>query len=73
MGECINIICFKISWVNYCWVEISWLLISWLGEGNSKVGNMIIKVIIGSFISVGVVKEENKFLFILFFMGKGMK
>lgn len=73
LGECINIICFKISWANHCWVETSRLLISRLGEGNSKVGNMIIKATIGSPISVGVAKEENKFSFILFLMGKGMK
>lgn len=46
-------------------MEIRRLLISRLGEGNIMLGNMIIKITIGSPIIVGVVKEVNRFSFIL--------
>lgn len=43
------------------------------GAGNNRVGNIIISTTIGSPINVGVMKEENKFSFILFLMGKERK
>uniref|UniRef100_A0A5F9DSJ8 Uncharacterized protein n=1 Tax=Oryctolagus cuniculus TaxID=9986 RepID=A0A5F9DSJ8_RABIT len=70
LGECIVIICFRISWANHCWIETSRLSISHVGVGNSRVGNIMIRITIGSPISVGVMKEENKFSFILFLMEK---
>lgn len=73
LGECIIIICFKISWASHCCIEISRLLMRREGVGNSRVGNIIISTTIGSPISVGVMKEENKFSFILFLMGKERK
>ena len=45
------------------------LLMSRLGVGNSKLGNIIIKVTIGSPIIVGAMKEANIFSFILFLKG----
>lgn len=67
-GECIIIICFRISWTNHCWIEINRLLISRVGVGNNRIGNIIIRITIGIPIIVGVIKEENKFSFILFLM-----
>lgn len=45
------------------------LLMSRLGVGNSKLGNIIIKVTMGSPIIVGAIKEANRFSFILFLKG----
>lgn len=73
LGECIIIICFKISWTSHCCTETSRLLIRREGAGNSRVGNMIISTTIGRPINVGVIKEENRFSFILFLMGRGKK
>lgn len=49
------IICLDVSWISHCWMEIIRLLISPLNVGNSKLGNIIIKVTIGSPIIVGEV------------------
>lgn len=73
LGECIIIICFRISWANHCCTETNRLLIRREGVGNSRAGNIIIRTTIGRPINVGVMKEENKFSFILFLMGKGKK
>lgn len=59
------IICFEISWISHCCRAIIRLLISRLGAGNIIVGNKIIRTTIGRPIIVGVMKEENKFSFIL--------
>lgn len=45
------------------------LLMSRLGVGNSKLGNIIIKVTMGSPIIVGAIKEANRFSFIYFSRG----
>ena len=45
------------------------LLMSRLGVGNSKLGNIIIKVTIGSPIIVGAMKEAKRFSFILILKG----
>ena len=45
------------------------LLMSRLGVGNSKLGNIIIKVTIGSPIIVGAMKEANRCSFILSLKG----
>ena len=37
-----------------------------LGDGNSRVGNITIRVTMGSPIIVGIMKEANRFSFILF-------
>lgn len=65
----IAIICFEISWISHCCRAISRLLISRLGVGNMIVGNKIIRTTIGSPIIVGVMKEANKFSFILVLRG----
>lgn len=59
-------ICFDVSCTNHCCSEIRRLLISRLGEGNKILGNIMIKITIGSPIIVGVVKEANRFSFIFF-------
>ena len=46
-------------------MEIRRLLISRLDVGNIMLGNIITRITIGSPIIVGVVKEANKFSFIL--------
>lgn len=48
------------------------LLISHLGAGNSRLGNMMIKERMGSPITIGVMKEANNFLFILFLKGQAL-
>lgn len=45
------------------------LLISRFDEGNSKLGNKIIRVIRGRPNTIGVIKEVNRFSFILFLKG----
>lgn len=62
-------ICFDVSCTNHCCSETRRLLISRLGEGNRILGNIIIKITIGSPIIVGVVKEANRFSFIFFLRG----
>lgn len=50
-------------------MAISRLLISRLVEGNSMLGNIMIRITTGRPIIVGVMKEENRFSFILFLRG----
>ena len=45
---------------------MSRLLTNRFGEGNIILGNMVMAMTIGSPITVGVMKEENKFSFIFF-------
>ena len=45
---------------------MSRLLISRLGDGNIILGNMVMRMTMGSPIIVGVVNEENRFSFIYF-------
>uniref|UniRef100_A0A8C3W9P1 Uncharacterized protein n=1 Tax=Catagonus wagneri TaxID=51154 RepID=A0A8C3W9P1_9CETA len=63
------IICLITSWIVHCWMEIMRLLISRLGVGKSILGNIMMSVIMGSPIIVGVIKEVNRFSFILFLNG----
>lgn len=60
----IVIICFEVKWISHCWMAVRRLLISRFVEGNSIVGNMIIRATTGSPAIVGVMKEENRFSFI---------
>lgn len=59
-------ICFDVSFNSHCWIEISRLLVSRLDDGKRMLGNIIMRITIGSPINVGVVKEANKFSFIFF-------
>lgn len=68
----IVIICFEVKWINHCWMAIRRLLISRFVEGNSMVGNMIMRATMGSPIIVGVMKEENKFSFIWSLKGQSV-
>lgn len=64
---CRDIISFDISQINHYWIETKWLLNRWLDVGNKTLGNKIIKTTIS--IIVGVMKEVNKFSFILSLRG----
>lgn len=66
---CIIIICFNTSWISHCWNETRRLLMSRLGDGKRILGNIIIRITIGSPIIVGVMKEANRFSFICFLKG----
>lgn len=68
-GEWISIICLMISLTNHCWNEWKRLEISRLEEVISIDGSMIISTTIGKPIIVGVMKEANKFSFILTLKG----
>lgn len=68
-GVWISIICFVINLTNHCWSEIRRLFSRRFELGKSMEGNMIIIITTGSPISVGVMKEENRFSFILFLKG----
>lgn len=68
-GLCIVIICFNTSWINHCWADTRRLFTSRDGEGKSRLGNIIIKRTIGRPISVGVMKEANRFSFIFLLKG----
>lgn len=63
-GLCIIIICFSTSWISHCWNDTRRLFTSRVGEGKSKLGNIIIKRTIGKPTNVGVMKEANRFSFI---------
>lgn len=65
----IVIICLDVSWISQCCREIRRLLTSRRGAGNSILGNIIMRIAIGSPITVGVIKEANKFSFTLFLKG----
>lgn len=63
------IICFEISWSSHCWREMRRLFTSRLDVGNSKLGNRTIRVTRGRPRIIGVMKEANRFSFILFLKG----
>ena len=63
------IICFDVSWTNHCWKDIRRLLICWLDVWKNMLRNIMIRMTIGSPIIVGVMKEANKFSFILLLKG----
>ena len=65
----IPIICFDTSWSTHCWSEIRRLLIRWFDVGNSRPGKITIRVTSGRPRTIGVIKEANKFVFILFLKG----
>lgn len=64
-GVWINIICLIMSLISQCWNECKRLLIRRFDDGNKMDGNMIMAITIGSPIIVGVIKEANRFSFIL--------
>lgn len=59
-------ICLDVRYTSHCWIATSRLLMRRLVDGNIIVGNIIIRITIGSPIIVGVMKEENRFSFIWF-------
>ena len=65
----ILIICFDTSWSIHCWREMRRLLISRFDVGNSKLGNKTMRVTRGRPSIIGVMKEANRFSFILFLKG----
>ena len=65
----ILIICFDTSWSIHCWREMRQLFISWFDIGNSKLGNRTMRVTRGRPSIIGVMKEANRFSFILFLKG----
>lgn len=64
-GVWISIICLMISLISQCWNEWRRLLIRRSDDGNRIDGNMIMVTTIGKPIIVGVMKEANRFSFIL--------
>lgn len=66
-GVWINIICLRISLISQCWNVWRRLLIRRSDDGNKIDGNMMIVTTIGRPITVGVMKEANRFSFILIF------
>lgn len=64
-GVWISIICLIISLISQCWNECSRLLIRRSDDGNRIDGNIIMVTTIGRPIIVGVMKEANRFSFIL--------
>lgn len=58
-----------ISLTNHCWNEWKRLEISRLDEVKSTDGSIMMKITIGRPITVGVMKEANKFSFILILKG----
>lgn len=58
-----------ISLINHCWNECRRLGSSRLEDVISIDGSMMIKITIGRPIIVGVVKEANRFSFLLFLKG----
>lgn len=68
-GVWINIICLIMSLVSQCWNECRRLLIRRFDDGNRIDGNIMMATTIGSPIVVGVIKEANRFSFILILKG----
>lgn len=58
-----------ISLISQCWKECRRLLISRSDDGNRIDGNIIMVTTIGRPITEGVIKEENRFSFILILKG----
>ena len=69
LGLCVIISCFDVSLVSHCWIAITRLLINRFGVGNSMVGNMMIRVVIGMPSIIGIMKGANKFSFMCGFKG----
>lgn len=69
LGEWINIICLVISLISHNWNEWKRFGISRLEEVKSAEGSIMIRTTIGRPIIVGVMKEENRFSFILILRG----
>lgn len=69
LGEWISIICLMISFINHCWNEWKQLEISRLEEVMEEVisidGNIMIRTTMHKPAIVGVMKEANRFSFIL--------
>lgn len=68
LGEWINIICLMISLTNHCWSKWRRLETSRLEEIINIDGSIMMSTTIGNPIIVGVMKEANKFSFILILM-----
>lgn len=66
---CVAISCFSISWINHCCREVRRLLMSREGEGKKILGVEIMRTTTGIPTIVGVIKEENRFSFILILKG----
>lgn len=69
LGEWISIICLMISFINHCWNEWKQLEISRLEEVISIDGNIMIRTTMHKPAIVGVMKEANRFSFILILKG----
>ena len=65
----IPIICFDTSWSIPCWREMRWSFTNRFYVGNNKLGNMMIRVMRKRSRILGVMKEANRFSFILFLKG----
>ena len=65
----IPIICFDTSWSIPCWREMRWLFTNQFDIGNNKLGNMVIRAVRKRSRIIGVMKEANRFSFILFLKG----
>lgn len=63
LGLCVIISCFDVSLVSHCWIATMRLLISRFGVGNSMVGNIIVRVVMGIPSTTGIMKEANRFSF----------
>ena len=59
-------ICFDTSWSIHCWRETRRLFTSQFDVGNNRLGNRTIRVTRGRPRIIGVMKEANRFSFILF-------
>lgn len=68
-GVWISIICLRISLISQCWNEWRRLLIRRSDDGNKIDGNIMMAMTIGKPIIVGVMKEANRFSFILILKG----
>lgn len=64
-GEWISIICFTINLTTHCWKIIRRLVEMRLDDFRRRDGRKMIRITIGKPIIVGVIKEANKFSFIL--------
>lgn len=63
------IICFDMSWSVHCCREMRRLFVSRLDVGNSRLGSITIRITRGRPKNVGMMKEANRFSFILFLRG----
>ena len=65
----IPVICFDTSWSTHYWREIRQLFPSRFDVGNSRLGNITMRVASGRPRIIGVMKETNRFSLILFLKG----